>query len=77
MDHANAAFEARFAKMDPPPMKVWIKGNVQCDEPPTVLDAELTIQFQQVGEHLIHIAFPFRNVGNGENGIDALLFRRE
>ena len=32
-----------------------------------------SVQFQQVGEHLIHIAFPFRNVGNGENGIDAVV----
>ena len=31
------------------------------------------VQFQQVGEHLIHIAFPFRKVGNGENGIDAVV----
>ena len=32
-----------------------------------------SVQFQQVGEHLIHIAFPFRNVGNGENGIDTVV----
>ena len=31
------------------------------------------VQFQQVGEHLIHIAFPFRKVGNGENRIDAVV----
>ena len=32
-----------------------------------------SVQFQQVGEHLIDIAFPFGNVGNGENGIDAVV----
>ncbi len=32
-----------------------------------------SVQFQQVGEHLIHIALPFRKVGNGENGIDAVV----
>ena len=31
------------------------------------------VQFQQVGQHLIHIALPFRKVGNGENGIDAVV----
>ena len=31
------------------------------------------VQFQQVGEHLIHIAFPFRKVGNGKNRIDAVV----
>ena len=32
-----------------------------------------SVQFQQVGEHLIDIAFPFGNVGNGENRIDAVV----
>ena len=31
------------------------------------------VQFQQVGEYLIHIALPFRKVGNGENGINAVV----
>ena len=32
-----------------------------------------SIQFQQIGEHLIDVALPFRDVGDGENGIDAVV----
>lgn len=31
------------------------------------------VQLQQVGKHLVYIALPFRNVRNGENGIDAVV----
>ena len=32
-----------------------------------------SIQFQQIGEHLIDVALPFRDVGDGENGVDAVV----
>ena len=35
-----------------------------------------SVQFQQVGEHLIHIALPFRDVRDGQNGIDAVVASR-
>ena len=35
-----------------------------------------SVQFQQVGEHLIHVAFPFRNVSDGQNGVDAIVSPR-
>ena len=35
-----------------------------------------SVQFQQVGEHLIHVAFPFWDVSNGQNGVDAVVSPR-
>lgn len=35
-----------------------------------------SVQFQQVGKHLIDVAFPLRNVRNGENGIHAVVAAR-
>ena len=71
--HANAAFDANPGqKMDPTSDEgVDPKETFNATSHP-VLDLS-SVQFQQVGEHLIHIAFPFRNVGNGENGIDAVV----
>ena len=33
----------------------------------------ISIQFQQIGEHLIDVALPFRDVGNGQDGVDAVV----
>ena len=34
---------------------------------------ETSIQFQQVREHLVNVAFPFRNVCDGQDGVHAVV----
>ena len=34
---------------------------------------KISVQPQQIGENLVHVAFPFWNVRYGQNGVDAVV----